>query len=68
MLNYSLSKKMRGFKMTSKKWWAIFIILSSIEAVLLLKLVMTKSLTELLIAIVLIAALLVFTTRIETKD
>lgn len=61
--------------MTSKKWWAIFIALSSIEAVLLLKLVMTKSLTELLIAMpqarfahALIAALLVFTTRLETKD
>ncbi|GFE71810.1 hypothetical protein CFPU101_44200 [Chroococcus sp. FPU101] len=61
--------------MTSRKWWAIFIILSSIEAVLLIKLVMTKSLTELLIAMpqarfahALIAALLVFTTRIETKD
>ncbi|PSF34945.1 hypothetical protein C7H19_18235 [Aphanothece hegewaldii CCALA 016] len=68
MLNYSLSQKMRGFKMTSKKWWAIFITLSSIEAVLLLKLVRTESLTELLIAISLIAALLIFTTRIETKD
>ncbi|WP_181280661.1 hypothetical protein [Aphanothece hegewaldii] len=54
--------------MTSKKWWAIFITLSSIEAVLLLKLVRTESLTELLIAISLIAALLIFTTRIETKD
>lgn len=53
--------------MTSKKWWAIFITLTSIEGILLIKLLLADSLTELLIAIAVIAALLVFTTRIEIK-
>ncbi len=50
--------------MTSKKWWAIFITLTTIEGILLIKLLFTQSLTELLIAIATIAALLVLTTRV----
>lgn len=50
--------------MTSRKWWAIFITLTTIEGVLLIKLLFTQSLTELLSAIAVIAALLVLMTRI----
>ncbi|MEB3311243.1 MAG: hypothetical protein VKJ02_13525 [Snowella sp.] len=50
--------------MTSRKWWAIFITLTTIEGILLIKLLFAQSLTELLIAIAVIATLLVVTTQI----
>lgn len=54
--------------MSSGKWWAIFATLTTIEGVLLIKLLMTESLTQLLVAIGLIAALLVFTAQMQITN